>query len=262
MPANTLKNLARFVPTPDGKTLGQSQRMPAAFSPILEVSIRRTPLLTLKEPVCDRGRVVVVDQDSKARIFFTGILQTADAFKFAGDFSNAGQALNAVPDLRPDIMLLGIRPHANRGFEYIRRFKRILVALKIIVVTGMGNLGMDGIGMLDSFLQAGAEACLVEPVSQAQCLATLRCVNWKSNPKKIWPESSHEMHLEKCISLNQKEREVMDCLAEGLFYKEISDKLRISYAMVHKYQHRIFKKLRVVNRWEATRVWLNSNGGI
>jgi DNA-binding NarL/FixJ family response regulator len=60
------------------------------------------------------------------------------------------------------------------------------------------------------------------------------------------------------LPLSPREREVLAALAEGLLYKEISQKLGISYAAVHKHQHNIFKKMRVTNRSEATRVWLDS----
>jgi DNA-binding CsgD family transcriptional regulator len=46
-----------------------------------------------------------------------------------------------------------------------------------------------------------------------------------------------------------------------LLYKEISDRLGISYSTVHKYQHQLFGKLHVSNRSEAIRVWLESGGG-
>ena len=62
------------------------------------------------------------------------------------------------------------------------------------------------------------------------------------------------------VPLSPREKEVMSGLAEGLLYKEISDKLGISYAAVHKHQHSIFKKLRATNRSEASRIWLDSQG--
>src|SRR5262245_32161494 len=47
------------------------------------------------------------------------------------------------------------------------------------------------------------------------------------------------------IGLSPRERQVMEHLAQGLLYKEIADCMNISYAAVHKLQHKIFVKLRV-----------------
>src|SRR5215475_3995842 len=42
------------------------------------------------------------------------------------------------------------------------------------------------------------------------------------------------------IGLSPRERQVMEHLAQGLLYKEIADCMAISYAAVHKHQHKIF----------------------
>ncbi len=62
--------------------------------------------------------------------------------------------------------------------------------------------------------------------------------------------------------LSPREGEVLKGLADGLLYKEISVKLGISYAAVHKYQHNLFQKLQVTNRSEAIRRWFINNGVI
>jgi DNA-binding NarL/FixJ family response regulator len=56
-------------------------------------------------------------------------------------------------------------------------------------------------------------------------------------------------------ALTAREAEVMSGLAGGLLYKEIANKLGISFSAVHKRQHRIFRKLRVSNRTEAISKW-------
>jgi DNA-binding CsgD family transcriptional regulator len=60
-------------------------------------------------------------------------------------------------------------------------------------------------------------------------------------------------------SLTVREIEVIKYLAKGLLYKEIADKMGISFAIVHKLQHKIFVKLHVGNRTEAINHW---NSGI
>ena len=47
----------------------------------------------------------------------------------------------------------------------------------------------------------------------------------------------------------------MKYFAQGLLYKEAADKMGISYAVVHKLQHKIFVKLNASNRTEAVNKW-------
>jgi DNA-binding NarL/FixJ family response regulator len=56
--------------------------------------------------------------------------------------------------------------------------------------------------------------------------------------------------------LSEREQQVLDLLAQGLIYKEIADKLQISYETVHTYIRRIYEKLQVRTRTEAVAKFL------
>jgi DNA-binding NarL/FixJ family response regulator len=56
--------------------------------------------------------------------------------------------------------------------------------------------------------------------------------------------------------LSPREQEVLDCLAQGFLYKEIAEKLNISYETVHTYIRRIYEKLQVRTRTEAVAKFL------
>ena len=52
-------------------------------------------------------------------------------------------------------------------------------------------------------------------------------------------------------ALSLRENEILQLLARGLLYKEISDQLHISTSTVRQHIHRIYEKLHVQNRTEA-----------
>jgi len=52
-------------------------------------------------------------------------------------------------------------------------------------------------------------------------------------------------HLNPMANLAEREREVLDLLAQGLMYKEIADKLGIGFETVRTYVRRIYEKLQV-----------------
>jgi DNA-binding NarL/FixJ family response regulator len=202
--------------------------------------------------------VAIVDDDENTRLCFQDILQSTENFSFAGSFTDGAEALAGIPRLRPDLTLMDIRLPGLNGIECTRRLKRILPNLKIVIVTGTHN-----VVFVDASLQAGAVAYLFKPIVGDQLLATLRfaALNQAGDPDNTENEFLSGIPSRANLPLSPREKEVLAGLAEGLLYKEISQKLGVSYATVHKHQHNIFKKLRVSNRSEAIRIWLKNCGG-
>jgi len=200
----------------------------------------------------------VVDDDLATRLRVREVLQVDDDFKLAGDIPNADEALNNVSRLQPNLVVLGIRVPGLKAIRHIRQFKRILIGLRIIVVTGTA----DG-EIIESWIKAGAESCLIKPLSAGQCLATLKFARDRqmgADPRRPQPnlDLSEGTTRGSSLPLSQREREVLEGLAEGLLYKEIALKLGISHSAVHKHQHRLFKRLHVSNRSEAIQTWFQT----
>ena len=57
--------------------------------------------------------------------------------------------------------------------------------------------------------------------------------------------------IEALSTLTKRESQLLDLLAEGLFYKEIAQKLDITTGTVKQHIHKIYSKLNVKNRTEA-----------
>jgi RNA polymerase sigma factor (sigma-70 family) len=56
-------------------------------------------------------------------------------------------------------------------------------------------------------------------------------------------------------SLSPREREVLELVAEGCLFKEIAEKLGVSFGTVHTYCRRIYEKLQVRSRGQAVAKW-------
>ena len=204
---------------------------PSAFGP----SPRRIEQRENKTEQNLKFRVAIVDDDEVMRVFVKNTLERTGEFTCVGSFSNGSEALTAIPPLVPDLVLMDLCMPELDGIECARELKDVLPEIKVVILTEWE----DARAIQESSL-AGASAYLLKPVTAAQCLATVRFT-----VRKIQP-----------TLLTQREMEVMRCLAQGLLYKEIAEKLGLSYSAVHKHQHRIFLKLGVTNRSEAIRAWL------
>ena len=77
----------------------------------------------------------------------------------------------------------------------------------------------------------------------------------KDGPGKLHQSSCYPAVSDARSSLTAREIEVLQYLAKGLLYKEIADKMGVSFSIVHKLQHKIFVKLHVGNRTEAINNW-------
>lgn len=258
MPAKPVQWAARSFPA-GRRSITEWKSVNEAIPVVSEISGRGNQSGIMGEPVSTPSRVIVVEPNVHTRTHFKVILHSANDFELTGEFSNANEALKAIPRSPSDLMVLGVHRRDPIGIKCINLFKRLVAGLKIIIVLGAGDTDL-----LESSLRSGADNCLVKPVKAAQYLATLRFAARGQNEnmaksQEIQPAILHRNTQGKCVLLNQREEKVMSCLAEGLLYKEISDKLGISYPMVHKYQHSAFRKLHAGNRSEAIRAWLNGS---
>ena len=60
-------------------------------------------------------------------------------------------------------------------------------------------------------------------------------------------------------NLSSREQEVLDMLAKGFLYKEISDKLNLGLGTIKTYVRRIYEKLHVQSRTEAVIKYLGQD---
>jgi len=171
------------------------------------------------EIVSCRTDVAIVDDDENIRLSLKDILQSTGDFNFAGGFSNAGEALARLPDLRPDLALMDIRLPDLNGIECTKQLRQCLPDLKIVFVTGIHDPVW-----VEASLSAGAAAFLFKPFAPDQLLATLTyaaSASWKTDSRSKEMENIHPLKKGVAISLNLREKEVLKYLAAGLLYKEI-----------------------------------------
>jgi DNA-binding NarL/FixJ family response regulator len=198
-----------------------------------------------------RVRVAVVDDDADTRLCFRDILHSENKFHFAGGFASAREALTEIPCLQPDLVLMDIKLPDMDGIECVKQIKRSMPHLRVVIVSGNRDRSS-----VERSIAAGAVTFLIKPVDPDQLLAALQ---FAAGPiKEPIRKAPGKFQRSSPATLTQREQVVLSKLAEGLLYKEISDALGISYAAVHKCQHRIFRKLRVGNRSEAALAWLQN----
>ena len=194
--------------------------------------------------------VSIVDDEFDDRLLMEWVISQSAGFRLSGSHASAQEALTDIPAKTPDVVLMDIRMPGISGIECLRRLKVILPSLIVVLVSGLN----DAKTMLAA-REAGGDGYLTKPFTAEQCLATLRYSCWRKGSIEYDPFQSSFARDRAKAQLTNLENQVMECLANGLLYKEVADHLHISYTAVHKCQHRIFLKLHAGNRTEAVAKW-------
>jgi len=202
--------------------------------------------------------VSIVEDNHQLRGTLARVISRADGFQCLSHYANAEEALKALPGVRPDVVLMDINLPGMNGVECVRQLKQILPNTQIVMLTAYE----DTENIFNS-LVAGASGYLLKRTSSAELLAALLEVSQGGSPMTAHIARKVVQSFQKTgpspqatENLSQREQEVLDCLAQGFLYKEIAEKLGISYETVHTYVRRIYEKLQVRTRTEAVAKFL------
>src|ERR1039458_2494926 len=141
------------------------------------------------------------------------------------------------------------------GFKCVSQYPNAKAALQVLSLMLTVYEDTDNIF---AALASGASGYLLKRTKSAELLEAIREVHRGGSPmtthiaRKV-TQSFHKVgpSPQPTENLSQREQEVLDCLSNGFLYKEIADKLGISYETVHTYIRRIYEKLQVRTRTEA-----------
>jgi DNA-binding NarL/FixJ family response regulator len=196
--------------------------------------------------------VCIVDDDENDRLLVERILRRSSGFRLAGSHASAQAALDAIATSAPDVVLMDIRMPGMSGIECTRRLRAILPSIVIIIVSGVKDA--EAIGLAAA---AGSDDYLEKPLSESQLLATVKFAFLRRASLQAAtlnsPSARGDTDTTHLQRLNQRERQLLQWLDDGLLYKEMADRLHGSLAGVRKHLHKMYVKLNVSNRTEAVK---------
>ena len=202
--------------------------------------------------------VSIVEDNSQLRGTLAKVIDKADGFQCLGQYANAEAALESIPAEKPEVVLMDINLPGMNGVECVRHLKQSCPGMQIMMLTVY-----EDTENIFNALAAGASGYMLKRTPRAELLAAIREVNKGGSPMTTHIARMVVQSFQKPVAtpeatadLSPREQEVLDCLAQGFLYKEIADKLNISYETVHTYIRRIYEKLQVRTRTEAVAKFL------
>ena len=202
--------------------------------------------------------VSIVEDNDQLRSTLARVLNRADGFECVSNYGSAEAALEDLPKKKPNVVLMDINLPGMNGVECTRKLKEAVPGIQIVMLTVY-----EDTENLFNALAAGASGYLLKRTTTPELLDSLREVHRGGSPmtahiarKVVQSFQRPTSATETTEDLSPREKEVLDCLSQGFLYKEIAEKLGISYETVHTYIRRIYEKLQVRTRTEAVAKFL------
>jgi DNA-binding NarL/FixJ family response regulator len=200
-------------------------------------------------------RVLIVDDHPIFRDGLAGLLATLPEIEVAGTAGTAEDALSALEQDPPDVVLMDINLPGASGVEATRQATRIAPATAVLIITMV-----DDDDSVYAALAAGARGYILKGASGDQIAAALRTVaaggavfgagiaarllaaTPASNPGTAPPPHG---------DLTARERQVLNLLADGASNRHIARSLGISLKTVQNHVSHILDKLQAADRTQA-----------
>ncbi|MBN6886827.1 two-component system, NarL family, response regulator DesR [Cytobacillus horneckiae] len=185
---------------------------------------------------------IVIAEDQRMMLGALGsLLNLEDDMEVVGQAANGNEAVSLVQKLQPDITIMDIEMPEKSGLEAAEEIKPL--NSKVIILTTFARSGY-----FQRALKAGVQGYLLKD-SPSEDLAS--CIRSVMAGKRIYaPELMDDVYREE-NPLTDREREVLELIAEGRSTKEIAQELNIKTGTVRNYISAILDKLEVTNRIEA-----------
>ena len=206
-------------------------------------------------------RILLADDHDVVRKGLRGLLEVNSAWQVCGEATNGRDAVKLAVELKPDLAVLDLEMPELNGLEATRQIKKDLPDLEVLIFTmhETDHFIRDALvaGARGFVLKADAGRYLVEAVEAL------------SRHKPFFTSKASETLLEKFLEstaasievdrLTDREREIIQLLAEGKGNKEISAILYISVKTVETHRAAIMRKLKMNSIVDLVRYAIRNN---
>jgi DNA-binding NarL/FixJ family response regulator len=202
--------------------------------------------------------VSIVEDNDQLRGTLARVIGRGEGFRCLSEYADAESALEGVPKDGPEVVLMDINLPGMNGVECVRRLKTLAPKTQVVMLTVY-----EDTENIFKALTAGAAGYLLKRTKSSELLEAIREVHRGGSPMTTHIARKVTQSFQRAgpstqptENLSEREQEVLDCLSQGFLYKEIAEKLGISYETVHTYIRRIYEKLQVRTRTEAVAKFL------
>ena len=205
-------------------------------------------------------RLLIADDHQMLREGLAGLLAAEDDFKIVGQAGNGREAARLAGELLPDVCLLDVTMPEMNGIEAARQIRRDHPEIRILAlsmhaenrfVTEMFQAGANGYVLKMSDFEELAEAVRTVAAGGSYVSGQIAGEVIKNLAGMVPAESDSG-------GLSDREREVLQLLAEGKSAKESAQVLHVSVKTIDSHRRQIMQKLDLNSVAELTKYAIRS----
>jgi len=208
-------------------------------------------------------KVFLIDDHALFRKGVGQIINDNPSFEVVGEASSGLEGIELVQQSSPDVVMIDLNMKGLNGIETLRRFKEMDTPAKFVVLTVS-----DAEDDLLEALRSGADGYLLKDMDPEDLCANLIKVAAgmtviQDSLTDILKQALIDPKVgrnDENVSLTDREKEILQCLADGLNNKTIARKLGISDTTVKVHIKHLLSKLKLTSRLEAA-VWAHKKKG-
>jgi DNA-binding NarL/FixJ family response regulator len=191
-----------------------------------------------------RARILIADDHNLVAELCKRLLETE--FDVVGAVSDGRTMVQAAVELRPDVIVLDIAMPVLNGLDAGRQVKKLLPLVKLVYLT----MNTD-IAVAAEAFERGASGYLLKTCAAAEMVIAVREVlrgksytsQGLSQPAIDCLRWQHKKMVEEDERLTDRQREVLQLLAEGRLMKEVGAILNMTARTVAYHKYRIMEVL-------------------
>jgi len=200
-------------------------------------------------------RVMLFEDNKHLRDSLYFLIATSAEFECVAAFPDTRQALQHVRHFKPDVIMTDIEMPVMNGIDTTRLIKGEYPAMKILVLTVFEDKEK-----IFQALCAGGSGYILKNSTPEQILQALMDTYKGGSPLspsvaklvvQFFQLNMPVAATTEDYNLTPKEKELLECLADGKSYKMIADKMGISLETVKTHMKSVYKKLHVNSSHEA-----------
>jgi len=198
-------------------------------------------------------RIIIADDHKIVRDGLSGLIRTQKDMEIIGEADNGMTAVKLASELSPDIVIMDVSMPDLNGIEATRKIVSAVPNSNVIALS-MHSDRRFVLGMLE----AGVKGYVIKDSAFAELAGAIRAVS--ANKSYLSPGitdivvNAYARDGEvKGNALSNREREILQLLAEGRSVKKISELIHISIKTVETHRRNIKTKLDIKNSLDLIR---------
>lgn len=196
-------------------------------------------------------KILIIDDHSMIREGLKQLLELDGDIQVVGEAGDGKEGIELIQSTPHDVVLLDINMPNVNGLQMLEQLKQKQIKTKVLILTIHNeieyllraiDIGVNGYVLKDS------ESAVLKTAINAICQGETFI---QPSLTPLLKASVEKKQTKISTDLTKRELQVLELLAEGLFNKEIAERLFISEKTVKNHVSNIFKKIGVADRTQA-----------